>query len=52
MDGGSGVRKIRTTNRPDDLIEVDEAEFLDLTRMGLVRKDETPKKDLPKEEAK
>ncbi len=44
------MRKITTTMRPDDTIEVSEAEFLDLTRQGLVKEDKTAKKDLPKEE--
>lgn len=47
---GAGVRKIVTTLRPDDTIEVSESEFLDLKRQGLVKEDKTAKKDLPKEE--
>ena len=39
------MRKIRTTIRPDEVLEVDESEFLDLSRQGLVKKDETPKKE-------
>jgi hypothetical protein len=43
------VRKIVTTNRPTETIEVSESEFTDLDRQGLVKEDKTPKKDLPKE---
>lgn len=43
------MRTITTTINPDQKIEVSEAEFLDLTRQGLVKTDHTPKKDRPKE---
>lgn len=43
------MRKIATTNRPDVTIEVEEAEYLDLKRQGLIAGDKTPKKDQPKE---
>jgi hypothetical protein len=41
------MRKITTTIRPDETIEVEEDEFLDLERQGLVKEDKTAKKDLP-----
>lgn len=50
MNGGDGMRKIVTTNQPDRTIEVEESEFLDLQRQGLVKEDKTAKKDLPKED--
>lgn len=39
------MRTITTTNRPDEKIEVTEAEFTDLERQGLVKTDHTPKKN-------
>lgn len=44
------MRSIRTTIRPDETIEVDEAEFLDLQRQGLVK--EEIKADTPKPKEK
>lgn len=41
------MRKITTTMRPDETIEVSEAEFTDLKNQGLVKEDKTAKKDLP-----
>jgi hypothetical protein len=41
------VRTITTTNRPDEKIEVTEAEFTDLNRQGLVKTDHTKKADRP-----
>ena len=46
------MRKITTTNRPNETIEVSEAEFLDLSRQGLVKEDKTAKKNPPKEESR
>lgn len=44
------MRKVVLTIRPDETIEVEEAEFVDLRNQGLILEDKTPKKDLPKEE--
>ena len=52
MSEGDVMRKIVTTNRPHDTIEVSEAEFIDLKRQGFVKEDKTAKKDLPKEESR
>lgn len=41
------MRKITTTIRPDETIEVEEDEFRDLMAQGLVKEDKTAKKDLP-----
>jgi hypothetical protein len=39
------TRKIRTTMRPDQEIEVGDAEYLDLQRQGLVLDPEAPAPD-------
>jgi len=43
------MRKVKVSNRPDEEIEVSEAEYLDLVRQGLVEAQEDEnRKDSPK----
>lgn len=46
------MHRISVTQRPDEMIEVDDAEYLDLQRMGLIAKDETETEEPAKVEKK
>lgn len=44
-----GKHKIRTTINPREVLTVDDAEYLDLTRQGLIKSEEAEKADEKKE---
>lgn len=47
-----GKHKIRTTINPREVLEVDDAEFLDLTRQGLIKSEEDDKKAVKADDKK
>ncbi len=51
-DSDTRLRKVRTTFRPDEELEVGPAEYLDLKRQGLLVEDEADTEPAPEPEKK